>query len=41
MFKYFLLGILKERDNKHIILKLVQPGIRGEREVNFLFGVFF
>uniref|UniRef100_A0A914KMH8 Kinase n=1 Tax=Meloidogyne incognita TaxID=6306 RepID=A0A914KMH8_MELIC len=29
------IGILKERGKKHIILKLVQPGNRGEREVAF------
>uniref|UniRef100_A0A914KJK0 Kinase n=2 Tax=Meloidogyne incognita group TaxID=654580 RepID=A0A914KJK0_MELIC len=29
------IGILKERGKKHIILKLVQPGDRGEREVAF------
>ena len=44
LFKLFL-GILKERGKKHIILKLVQPGNRGEREVwifkNFILENFF
>ncbi|KAL7071821.1 hypothetical protein ACQ4LE_008742 [Meloidogyne hapla] len=29
------IGIIKERGKRHIILKLVQPGDRGEREVAF------